>query len=44
MSLFNPSHAANDGALAREIDAFDVDRSTPLDALNLIRRLKDRPR
>jgi DNA mismatch repair protein MutS len=43
MSLFSPS-ASNDGELARELDAFDVDRSTPLDALNLIRRLKDRPR
>ncbi len=43
MSLFNPA-SSNDGELRREIDAFDVNRSTPLDALNLIRRLKDRPR
>ena len=41
MNLFTPP---SDGALERAIDAFDVDGSTPLDALNLIRRLKDRPR
>ncbi len=40
MSLFTP--ATNEGPLARAIDEFDVDRSTPLDALNLIRKLKDR--
>ncbi len=42
MSLFNP--ASDDGELAKELEEFDIDRSTPLDALNLIRRLKDRPR
>ncbi len=43
MSLFTPANAANDD-IARAIDAFDIDRSTPLDALNLLRELKDRPR
>ncbi len=44
MSLFNPAKSSRDGEVARAIDAFDLDRSTPLDALDLIRRLKDRPR
>ncbi|HXV12578.1 MAG TPA: DNA mismatch repair protein MutS, partial [Candidatus Krumholzibacteria bacterium] len=44
MSLFNPSTPPGGGDIARAIDAFDIDRSTPLDALDLIRRLKDRPR
>ncbi len=43
MSLFTPTARAAD-ELCRAIDAFDLDRSTPLDALDLIRRLKDRPR
>jgi DNA mismatch repair protein MutS len=46
MSLFTPrasSESTSGGEdIARAIDAFDVDHSTPLDALNLIRRLKDR--
>lgn len=50
MSLFDPATAApsastsRDDEVSRAIGAFDVDRSTPLDALNLIRQLKDRPR
>jgi DNA mismatch repair protein MutS len=43
MNLFNAATPSVDGEIARAIDEFDVDRSTPLDALNLIRRLKDRP-
>jgi DNA mismatch repair protein MutS len=43
MSLFTPA-GKQDPDITRAIDDFDVDRSTPLDALNLIRRLKDRPR
>jgi DNA mismatch repair protein MutS len=43
MSLFIPPNR-EESALARAVDDFDVDRSTPLDALNLIRKLKDRPR
>jgi len=43
MNLFNPANS-QESELARSIDDFDVDRSTPLDALNLIRKLKDRPR
>jgi DNA mismatch repair protein MutS len=44
MNLFNAATPSVDGERARAIDEFDVDRSTPLDALNLIRRLKERPR
>ena len=48
MSLFMPASKtavpAHDDELSRAVDGFDVDHSTPLDALNLIRRLKDRPR
>jgi DNA mismatch repair protein MutS len=43
MSLFVPA-SPQESALSRAVDDFDVDRSTPLDALNLIRKLKDRPR
>jgi DNA mismatch repair protein MutS len=42
MSLFTPAPAdAADAGLRRRIDAFDVDGSTPLDALRFIRDLKD---
>jgi DNA mismatch repair protein MutS len=45
MSLFTPRPAGEEAeALGRRIDAFDVDSSTPLDALQFIRDLKDRPR
>jgi DNA mismatch repair protein MutS len=46
MSLFTPPAPANpdaDGdALRRRLEAFDVDRSTPFDALQFIRDLKQR--
>jgi DNA mismatch repair protein MutS len=42
MSLFAPAPAGEDAeALRRRIDAFDVDTSTPLEALQFIRKLKD---
>ncbi|MDH4337166.1 MAG: DNA mismatch repair protein MutS [Candidatus Krumholzibacteria bacterium] len=46
MSLFTPPAAGpGDGSeLHDRIDAFDVDNSTPLDALQFIRDLKNRPR
>ncbi|HEU4365679.1 MAG TPA: DNA mismatch repair protein MutS, partial [Candidatus Krumholzibacteria bacterium] len=47
MSLFAPPAAqeeAPDDDLRRRIEAFDVDGSTPLAALQFIRDLKDRPR
>jgi DNA mismatch repair protein MutS len=45
MSLFAPRAAGGEGGedeLRRRIAAFDVDNSTPLDALKLLRELKDR--
>jgi DNA mismatch repair protein MutS len=44
MSLFAGGSSAPNDDVTRAIDNFDMDRSTPLDALDLIRRLKDRPR
>ncbi len=39
-----PDAAPADAPIRREIDAFDVDGSTPLEALQFIRDLKKRPR